>query len=201
MLYCSTTDGSTTASYLGHSAIIKTCTRLHFSCCCTLKSIHLHTHVHTHSHSHTCTVSLMNMLTWNYQTGNPTLDFLLTAGCQCYICGFHFSLLGDILCHCRTLSPNEKRRDSLAVQEGTCDGDRGERYPGFLLSPALQSPTWVPITGQTKLVASWQEVGRNATWGVSSLWWKVEQEKAKNGLQDGQAGRGYHPTSVHSLTK
>ena len=110
MLYCSSTDGSTTASCLGHSAIIRTCSRLRFSCFCTLKSIHLHTRVHTHSHSHTCTLSPMNTLTWNDQTGNPTPDFLLTAGCQCYICGFHFSLLGDILCHYRILLPNEKSK-------------------------------------------------------------------------------------------
>jgi len=29
----------------------------------------------------------------------------------------------------------------------------------------------------------------------------AEHEKAKNGIQDGQAGWGYHPASVHSLTK
>lgn len=33
------------------------------------------------THTHTHTVLLMNTLTWNDQTGNPTPDFILTAGC------------------------------------------------------------------------------------------------------------------------
>lgn len=84
----------------------------------THTSLFLYTRMCTHLHSsqsHTHTAPLMNTLTWNDQTGNPTRDFLLTAGYSCYICGFHFSLLGDILCCYRTLLPNEKRRDSLAV--------------------------------------------------------------------------------------
>lgn len=53
VLYCFPTDGSTTSSCLGHSAIIKTSTHSHFSCYCTCESIHWYIHVHAHTHTHT----------------------------------------------------------------------------------------------------------------------------------------------------
>lgn len=55
VLYCFPTDGSTTSSCLGHSAIIKTSTRSRFSCYCTCESIHWYIHVHAYTHTLTGT--------------------------------------------------------------------------------------------------------------------------------------------------
>lgn len=72
VLYCSTTDGSTPSSCLGHSATIRTSTPSHFSCYHTCECLFIYTHMHACVHTHTQTQSL-SWTHWHEMTGLAVL--------------------------------------------------------------------------------------------------------------------------------
>lgn len=110
--YCSTTDGLYWQLHIwGILPSLRLAIRA--SHAAAHSSLFIYTHMHTHSHSYMHSLSHEHV---DFEITRLAILLLifLTAGCQYYICGFHFSLLG-IFCVVVEHSPMKREEISLAV--------------------------------------------------------------------------------------